>query len=199
MSDFDQDVREKKSLARSARYRKKGSKSRKCPLPSDNLTNKQLQEMNGEIMTYRMNEPMSWKEFKSIPKHIQIEYVNNLIHKFNVDMKNLAKMFEISTTTVRNYLSSYCPEITILKGSRMRDDECEKWETFLDTNHEECAQSELACGGDGCKCSTQAMNMYKFTLSFSGKVDPMAIANSIYFITGSDAVGEVEIVCKLHS
>lgn len=40
MTDFDYDVKQRRELARAAKYRKRGSKSKKCTLPSDYLTQK---------------------------------------------------------------------------------------------------------------------------------------------------------------
>lgn len=47
MNDFDYDIVQKKRLVASARKQKCGSKSKKCSLPSDNLTAAQLKAKNG--------------------------------------------------------------------------------------------------------------------------------------------------------
>lgn len=55
MNDFDYDCLQKKRLARQARYRKCGSKSRKCPLPTDNMTQEEWKERCGEVLTIKLN------------------------------------------------------------------------------------------------------------------------------------------------
>lgn len=57
MDDFTYDCWQKKQLAQQARHRKRGSKSRKCSLPSDNLTKKQWKERNGKTLSINLNQP----------------------------------------------------------------------------------------------------------------------------------------------
>ena len=71
MNDFDYDVLQKKRTASGARHIKKGSKSKKCTLPSGFLTAKQRKELNGNVTTYNLSEPMTWKSFKAMPLDIQ--------------------------------------------------------------------------------------------------------------------------------
>lgn len=103
MNDFDSEVRERKVLARSARYRKNGSKSKNCPLPSDRLTKAQLKGLSGEVMTYNLNKPMTWADFKYMPADLQKEYLENL--KANgATQKDAAEMLGVAS----NSLSKYC-------------------------------------------------------------------------------------------
>lgn len=60
---FNDDVREKKKLANQARYRKRGSKSKKCNLSSDRLTHKQWLERCGKTVTYNFRKPILWQDF----------------------------------------------------------------------------------------------------------------------------------------
>ena len=73
--DFYKDVKDKKTLARNAKYKKNGSKSKKCTLPSDYLTRKEKLKMNSEVKTYKMSQKYSWKEFTKMPLDIQREYL----------------------------------------------------------------------------------------------------------------------------
>ena len=94
---FISDVKEKKVTARSARHtRTHCGKGGRVRLPSDNLSKKELMKMSGECKSYRLNEPMSWAEFKAMPDDIQITYVKLLRQKFNVPDKKLAEMFGTS-------------------------------------------------------------------------------------------------------
>ena len=42
--------------------------------------------------TYRLNEPMSWKEFKAMPDDIKRLYITILRQKFNVPDKHICRM-----------------------------------------------------------------------------------------------------------
>ena len=90
---FIHDVKEKGSTARSARNRRthagKGGRAR---LPSDNLTKKELEAMNGEMKSYKMNSPITWAEFKEMPDDIQKMYLLGIHNKWNVPYSEIAKM-----------------------------------------------------------------------------------------------------------
>lgn len=79
MDDFTYDCWQKKQLAQQARHRKRGSKSRKCSLPSDSLTKKQWKERNGKTLSINLNRPTSWEIFKEVSKPTQEEYLNHLL------------------------------------------------------------------------------------------------------------------------
>lgn len=114
---FISDVKEKGSIGRSARNRKThAGKGGRVRLPHDNLTKKELQKMNGECKSFRLNEPMSWKEFKSMPDDIKITYIKLLRQKFNVPVTYIAKMMGVSEAVVRRELKKF--GLTEGKGSR---------------------------------------------------------------------------------
>lgn len=94
---FISDVKEKKVTARSARHtRTHCGKGGRVRLPSDNLSKKELQKMNGECKSYRLNDPMAWQEFMSMPDDIKVTYIKLIREKFNVPDKNIAEMFGVS-------------------------------------------------------------------------------------------------------
>ncbi len=99
--DFISDVKEKKTTARSARNRRthcgKGGSVR---LPSDNLSRKELQKMNGEVKSYRLNDPMKWEEYKALPDDLKVCYVRQLREKFKVPDKEIAEMLGVDRQTV---------------------------------------------------------------------------------------------------
>ena len=73
---FISDVKDKKITARSARHtRTHCGKGGRVRFPSDNLSKKELQKMNGECKSFRLNDPMVWKEFKSMPDDLKITYI----------------------------------------------------------------------------------------------------------------------------
>lgn len=94
---YIQDVREKSITARSARSRwtRGGVK-----LPSDYMTEKEKQKMNGEEKVYRMNKPMNWDEFKSMPDDLKIIYIKAIRKKYNAPDAQIARMLGVTPTPV---------------------------------------------------------------------------------------------------
>ena len=89
---FQQDIKEKKAAGRGAFHRKCGSKSKKCTLPHERLTKKELEKMNGEVMTYNPNVWYSWEEFKKLPDEYQTKYVNSLMTRYNCSFAAVAEV-----------------------------------------------------------------------------------------------------------
>lgn len=101
---FLEDVRDKKNISHSASHKRthcgKGGRVR---LPSDKLTKKELEKMNGECEVYRLNEPMKWAEFIVMPREYQITYIKKLREKFNVPDMHIGKMFGVDQNTISRY------------------------------------------------------------------------------------------------
>lgn len=91
MDDFSYDVMQKKRIASGARHRRCGSKSKFVSLPSDYMTPAEKRRMNGKVNTYKMNDPISYGEFKAMPAELQEKYLNGLISRLGVGKKRLAK------------------------------------------------------------------------------------------------------------
>ena len=56
--------------------------------------------MSGECKSYRLNEPMAWKEFKTMPDDIKITYIRMLQMKYNVPFIHIGKMMGCSQKTI---------------------------------------------------------------------------------------------------
>ncbi len=98
---YTQDVREKKNIARSARNtRTHCGKGGAVKFPSDYKTQKELKEMSGECKSYRLNSPMKWDEFKSMPDDLKIMYIKALKQKWNVPTRYIAKMMGCSESSI---------------------------------------------------------------------------------------------------
>lgn len=103
--DYMQDCKDKSITARSARKtRSHCGKGGSVKLPSDYMSKKELKSMNGECKSYRLNSPMSWEEFKSMPEDLKIVYIQALRKKYNVPNTALAEMFGISGPVLSRYL-----------------------------------------------------------------------------------------------
>lgn len=105
--ELKQDSRDKKITARSARStRTHCGKRGAVKFPSDYLTKKERDAMNGKCETYRLNAPMSWQEFKSMPEDLQKTYIKTLRKTYNVPNKALAEMFGVSGPAIAKYFES---------------------------------------------------------------------------------------------
>ena len=119
MTDFDYDVMQKKRLARNqfhnAKYKHGG-----CHLPHEDLTPAQMKRRNGPMMTYSMNQPMSWNDFKSMPHDLQQQYLDGLHARFGVGPSDIAKyLFIRNPASLRR--STKDMGLTVAKRDKNRD------------------------------------------------------------------------------
>lgn len=130
---YKEDVKERKSLVSAARHRKNGSKSKKCTLPSDNLSYYQRKKLNGEVKSYSMNRPMTWKEFQTYPDDLQETYLATLVDGFHVSMKQIGDMMVISNTRLNKMIKEKgFTKIHLTRGRRVvTKEDIESWNEFL--------------------------------------------------------------------
>lgn len=131
MNDFDYDVKEKKKIARSARAVKRGSRSRKCSLPCDHMTPAEWKRRNGEVSTYQLGGPMSWAEFKKLPKDLQKQYIENLQREYRANFPAIAAMFGVSLTALRRRTEELVIKAPTGGAARMSADDRERWDAFV--------------------------------------------------------------------
>ena len=196
MNDFDYECLERKRLARQAKYRKCGSKSRKCPMSTDHMTYKQWKERCGNIVSIIIGKPVSWDNFKEMSKKTQEEYLKDLTGRYGANATSLAAMFGIRPLTVRRYIVSNELNISFPVGHSMNAEQRAAWENFLNGG---VAQQDVAeqVSKPVRQDADGHMSMNKFSMSFNGKIDVNMIANSLLNILGSDASGNIEIICNL--
>lgn len=119
MNDFDYDVMQKKRLAhnkfRNAKYKHGG-----CHLPHEDLTPAQIKRRNGPMMTYNLNLPMSWKDFKSMPHDLQQQYLDSLHARFGVGPGDIAKHLFLRDQGSL-YRSTKDMGLTVAKRDKNRD------------------------------------------------------------------------------
>ena len=102
---YIQDCKEKKSVGVSAfKARTHCGKGGRVKLPSDFMSKKELNAMNGECKSYRLNAPMSWEEFKSMPDDLKAVYIKGLREKFGVPTTILAERMGCCEATLGKYL-----------------------------------------------------------------------------------------------
>lgn len=111
---FNKDSFEKKNIARSSRnMRTHNGKSGAVKFPSDYMTKGQIKKMSGECKTYRMNEAISWEEFKNMPDDLKIAYIKAIREKFGAPDKYIAEMMGVNKVTFSKYAKCLC----LSKGS----------------------------------------------------------------------------------
>lgn len=103
---YRQDIKEKKAAGRGAFHKKGGSKSKKCNFPSDYMTRKEKQALNGEVFSYDPRKWYSWEEFKAMPMEYQIKYINSLLTRYNCSFAAIVKyVFQITDVGLRNHFT----------------------------------------------------------------------------------------------
>lgn len=203
MNDFDYEIYLRKQLARQSKYRKRGSKSKKCSLPSDHLTTRELKERNGVVLTYNLTKPMTWKEFCSLPNDVQETYIKGLQDEFHATAVLITKMFGISVSTLSRHIELNTLDIRFARGRKQTKEQEARWEDFLQGNLAEKTEDlpDFEVVDEDVQNESQRPSnsgfMKSFTLSFSGKIDVEAIANSLRMILGDSSSGSVEIKCEL--
>lgn len=146
MNDFDFDIVEKKRMVRGARCKKNGSKSKRCTLPSDNLTPAQRKALDGPVSSYSMNQTMGWDVFKSIPKDLQQSYIDTLQSRFGVPVSTISReLFGLSTYGLRSYLTRNGMRFIAGQGKRLSAEARQLWEDFLNGGER---QEEPESGAD---------------------------------------------------
>lgn len=100
---FRSECADRKRTARgSFNKRSHAGKGGSVKMPSDYMTKKERDKMNGEVQSYNLNSPMKWAQFKRMPDDIKREYLSTIISKYNPQQAALAEMFGISRNTVCN-------------------------------------------------------------------------------------------------
>lgn len=205
MNDFEYEVRQRKILARQSRYKKNGSKSRRCSLSSDRMTDKQWKERCGAIMVYNLGKPMMWQEFKEMPSDMQKEYIESLIQKYSVTASDLARMFGCRAVTVTKLCKSPEIDIEFKAGKRMTAEQRVRFGEFLscvgsvvedpvvDADEEEKMTDE-----DVEEDTKRTMEMNEFSIQFSGPFNPEMFYNSIRHIIPSGVDVEIEVEVKFN-
>lgn len=202
LSEFDLDVLERKRLSSQSRHMKRGSKSKKCPMSTDHMTRRQWEKRCGEVLTYKMDSPVTWDEFKGYPANIKREYINGLIQRFSVTATDLAEMFGVASATVLKVCKESDVGVAFTRGKRMTREQREMFDAFCGSDQsdgtevicevepEENAQIIPVGGGDG-------MAMRAFSIEFDGKFDREMIYNSMAFMLPPDANVRMEIRCEI--
>lgn len=205
---FVEDIRERKQYAKAARGVVNGSRSKKCTLPSDYLTAGQKKKLNGEVKTYKMNIPMTYKEFKELPEVYQERYLAGLIDKYNVGLKQLGEMLGCANSTLNRIIRLHDWKSVRIKekGHRMTRDELKTWNEFLDLYRASKAETPelsnpvLTSSSDVLDANElkpvdelTPVLITKFNIAFDGFVKFEDVFAQLKKIVGDSYQGHVEI------
>lgn len=87
---FKQTEIERKRIGRGDRNKKRGG-GRYVRLPSDNLTKKERQAMNGEVKSWKEKPFYQKDEFMALPSDVQLKWVNSIINRYGVGLGGIVE------------------------------------------------------------------------------------------------------------
>jgi len=131
MGAFHQDVRERRGLARNAKYKKNGSKSKRCTLPSDYLTPGQIKKLSKDVVTVNFNYPVRYETFKKMSNQLKAEYIDYLCDRYNVTLTRIAQMMGCTNNTMKSRIKEIGKSGRFKRGKKMSEDDVQKWEAYL--------------------------------------------------------------------
>lgn len=140
MKDYFEEVSERAELVKRSRGRV--AKSSRCRLPSDSLTQKEWNAMNGAVISFNPDKPMTYPKFKLLPEHLQKEYLGGLQVKYNFTLTQLGEMFGISGPSAGRILRKL--GIPAAPANIKRDQsQHDKWNDFLGKGETAQKQAEI--------------------------------------------------------
>lgn len=202
MNAFDEDVRERKRLVSSARHKKNGSKSKRCSLPSDHLTQKQWKERCGKVMEYKLGRPVPWAEFKMYPKDVQELYIQDMVEKYHVTASDLGRLFGCHYATVSKFCKQQGLRVPFSVGRRMSSEEKAAFQKlFTETGTEEppqeTPQDQEENGSEEVAGGAPSMSLRSFSFSFDGPYDPVMVLNSLSSVLQEGDSVSIRIDCDI--
>ncbi len=126
---YQQYIRDKKTTSRGARAKRNGSKSKKCSLPSDGMTQAQWKRRNSEVKTYNIKFKMTYEQFKDMPQDLQGKYLTQIVQAYGATLADIARdVFGVNPNT----LWMFCKSRNISTPRTSRDSLSQPdWSEFL--------------------------------------------------------------------
>lgn len=179
-----EDIKKKKQAGSGYRYKKNGSKSKKCTLPSDNLSKKELNKMNGECKVYNLSEKMSYSNFCAMPFDLQIKYLETLRDKFGASQVDIAKMMNVAPSTLASHRYKFLNNKPVFPSSNRSRLDKDAWNRFVNSEKDENATETEPVEevvGDTCSTDNSAETKY---LSYSQVIPKADIVNGSMNLKG---------------
>lgn len=184
---FKQTERERKRIARGAKNKIKGGGGA-VRLPSDNLTKKEREAMNGETVTYKVHSPVKWPEFKRWPPDIQREYFKRLDTSYRPTAEMYAAMFGVS----KNSVSVLRASLGVKTGNRGRNlPDAAGWQRF--TNRGGGEEEKAAPDEAAPETLTIHNEGEHFAREQAEKIDVERIAEMLRALIGTGAKLTIEV------
>lgn len=149
-----EDIKEKKQAGRGYYHKKNGSKSKKCRLPSDSLSKKEIEKMNGECKVYNFNKPMSYSNFCAMPVDLQIKYLEMLRDKFGASQVDIAKMMNVAPSTLASHRYKFLNNKPVFPSNGRSKFDKDAWNRFINGEEAENAveaEPDEEVVGDTCR------------------------------------------------
>ena len=191
MTDYEYEILQKKRTASGARHKKGGSRSKKCVLPSDYFSKKQIKQLSGEVKQMNINQKMTWREFKLLPLDLREEHLRWILEQFGVTATQISSMFEISPTYFSHYLKQSGIRVAFPRKKKKPTPAQEfAWLRFCGVSEEppvkhlpaEALPVQPPVPTPGRPCPVLSFD--GFSLRFSGQIDIDAVTNSLRMILG---------------
>lgn len=141
-------------------------------------------------MAVNFDAPMTWKEFKTLEKSEQHDYLQHLIDTYGANAVSFANMFHLNANTVRKYIVDNDIGIKLSRGSRV---DRARWDEFLgapEAEEETAVQSEPQPMASG-------MQVCSATMRFCGAIDVDLITADLKRVFDGNTQGEIEITFTL--
>lgn len=129
---IEDSIEKKRTAASAFKQRTHCGKGGRVKFPSDNLSKKELKAMSGECKSYRLNAPMSWDEYKSMPDDLKVGYIQSIRDRFGAPDKYVADMFGCSQGQLGLYLRDLKLEVNA-KVETWEKESFLAWMTGADT------------------------------------------------------------------
>ena len=128
---FRQTSAERKKIGYGDKHKKRGG-GRYVRLPSDHLSKKEKEKMNGEVTSYNMNAPVSWEAFKRWPQDLACEYIRRLEEAYNARTEDIAGMMGIGMWSLQQYRKKIGFPARV--GGKRRPLDKDGWAKFIGAN-----------------------------------------------------------------
>ncbi len=189
---FYDDIKMKKAAGHSARRKRNGSRTSYVSLPSDYKTKKELREMNGEVKSYNLSEPMTFQEFREMPADLRRQYLTVLVHTYGATMHAIADVFGVSAHTFRCAVEDCGVSGMFSRGARM-------------THEQELALTKFFHPGEEPKSPPQEdprptdaaapLSMEEFSIRFHGAFDADHVANTLRRMVPAGQQVKISVSC----
>lgn len=125
-----EDIRERKQMAIGAKHMNRRGKG-PINMGVEYKSDKEINEMHGEVKTYDLSKPISYNEFKEMPADLRGEYFKALFEKHGATSTRIMAWWKIGSKTVTFLRRQYKVPSTAGKG-RDKNKETESTKAWME-------------------------------------------------------------------